>query len=124
MERERWRRKKVGTGKASAKRLFAALLAVAYPAALLAQTDGAAFSLTGFLPSKETTLVAPNLVLGRNKPHSQTTPGPVVVRPQAPMPFFCRIEHRMGQQMALPLKFRLGDVPYVDRLEGKRRWYE
>lgn len=48
----------------------------------------------------------------------------MVVRPQVPMPFFCRIEHRMGQQMALPLKFRLGDVPYVDRLEGKRRWYE
>lgn len=124
MRREKWRTNEIAARKTSAKRLLAALLAVASSAALLAQTDGAALSPTGFLHSKETTLVAPNLALKWNKPSGQTTPGPVVVRPQAPMPFFCRIEHRMGQQMALPLKFRLGDVPYVDRLEGKRRWYE
>lgn len=58
-------------------------------------------------------------------PLSGQLPSPLMVgRPQAPMPFFCRIEHRIGQQTALLLKFRLGDVPYVDRLEGKRRWYE
>ncbi len=47
----------------------------------------------------------------------------VLMQPR-PMPFFCRIEHRWSERHALPLKFRLGSVPYVDGLEGKRRWYE
>jgi hypothetical protein len=37
-------------------------------------------------------------------------------------PFFCKIEHRMGRRMAVPLKFRLGSVEYVDRLEYPGRW--
>ncbi len=36
------------------------------------------------------------------------------------LPFFCKIEYKMGLQKKLPLKFRLGDVPYVDELERKR----
>ena len=35
------------------------------------------------------------------------------------LPFFCRIEHQWGKKMALPIKFRLGSVEYVDWLEGK-----
>lgn len=35
------------------------------------------------------------------------------------MPFFCKIEYKMGLNKKLPLKFRLGDVQYVDELEGK-----
>jgi hypothetical protein len=35
--------------------------------------------------------------------------------------FFCRLEVKMEQRLKIPFKFRLGDVPYVDRLEGKRR---
>lgn len=35
------------------------------------------------------------------------------------MPFFCKIEYKMGLNQKLPLKFRLGDVRYVDELEGK-----
>ncbi len=35
--------------------------------------------------------------------------------------FFCRLEVKMEQALRFPVKFRLGDVPYVDWLEGKRR---
>jgi hypothetical protein len=34
------------------------------------------------------------------------------------LPFFCKIEYKMGLNKSLPVKFRLGDVPYVDALEG------
>lgn len=33
--------------------------------------------------------------------------------------FFCRIEARMEKTAGLPVRFRLGDVQYVDYLEGK-----
>jgi hypothetical protein len=33
--------------------------------------------------------------------------------------FFCRIEDAREEKAGLGLKFRLGTVPYVDRLEGK-----
>ena len=35
------------------------------------------------------------------------------------LPFFCKIEYQMGLNKKLPIKFRLGSVPYVDELEGK-----
>lgn len=35
------------------------------------------------------------------------------------LPFFCKIEYKMGLNQKLPIKFRLGDVQYVDQLEGK-----
>ena len=35
------------------------------------------------------------------------------------LPFFCKIEYKMGINQKLPIKFRLGDVQYVDELEGK-----
>ena len=34
--------------------------------------------------------------------------------------FFCKIEVKMEKAVRFPIKFRLGDVQYVDRLEGKR----
>ena len=37
------------------------------------------------------------------------------------LPFFCKIEYQMGLNKKLPLKFRLGDVQYVDEMEGKRK---
>jgi hypothetical protein len=37
------------------------------------------------------------------------------------LPFFCKIEHKMGLNQRFPLKFRLGDVQYVDEMEGKRK---
>ena len=35
------------------------------------------------------------------------------------LPFFCKIEYKMGLNQKIPVKFRLGDVQYVDQLEGK-----
>lgn len=35
--------------------------------------------------------------------------------------FFCKIEVKLEKAVKLPIKFRLGDVDYVDRLEGKRQ---
>lgn len=34
--------------------------------------------------------------------------------------FFCRLELKIENTTKFPIKFRLGDVEYVDRLEGKR----
>ena len=35
------------------------------------------------------------------------------------LPFFCKIEYKLGLNNKLPIKFRLGDVQYVEQLEGK-----
>jgi hypothetical protein len=35
------------------------------------------------------------------------------------LPFFCKIEHQLNLNKKLPVKFRLGDVQYVEELEGK-----
>lgn len=37
--------------------------------------------------------------------------------------FFCKIEVQLEKKLRFPVKFRLGDVPYVDWMEGKRRTY-
>lgn len=34
--------------------------------------------------------------------------------------FFCKVEVKLEKAVKLPIKFRLGDVDYVDWLEGKR----
>lgn len=38
----------------------------------------------------------------------------------APHAFFCRLEWQLEKIVNMPIRFRLGDVEYVDRLEGKR----
>lgn len=35
------------------------------------------------------------------------------------LPFFCKIEFKMEQKTKIPVRFRLGSVDYVDRLEKK-----
>jgi len=39
------------------------------------------------------------------------------------MALFCKMEVKLEKTIRLPIKMRLGDVPYVDWLEGKRRNY-
>ena len=36
-----------------------------------------------------------------------------------PQAFFCRIEWALEKKVNVPIRFRLGTVEYVDRLEGK-----
>ena len=38
------------------------------------------------------------------------------------MPFFCRIENQLERSAKFPVKFRLGEVEWVDRLENKKDW--
>lgn len=39
---------------------------------------------------------------------------------QQQLGFFCKIEHKLEYKTKFPVKFRLGEVNYVDVLEGKR----
>jgi hypothetical protein len=39
------------------------------------------------------------------------------------LPFFCKIEAKLEKKINLPIKFRLGEVDYVDWLEGKHSSY-
>jgi len=43
---------------------------------------------------------------------------------QKHLAFFCRVEVKLEKSTKLPIKFRLGDVQYVDWLEGKREDFE
>ncbi len=101
------------------------LLMVVSSASLKAQNEQVPFSEEGYSPAKKMEVFSWRLLLSSEKPPIlKPNTAPAVVVQRTSLPLFCRIEHQLGQQMALPLKFRLGDVPYVDRLEGKRRWYE
>jgi|SRR5690606_14069745 len=40
--------------------------------------------------------------------------------PYTHLPFFCKVEADLEKTISFPVKLRLGDVDYVDQLEGKR----
>jgi hypothetical protein len=69
----------------------------------------------------------PSVFLPKNALNAYQNPSLSVKKPtQVPsvfsveaLPFFCKIEYKMGLNKKLPVKFRLGDVQYVDELEGK-----
>ncbi|MEL6629694.1 MAG: hypothetical protein AAFQ92_29705, partial [Bacteroidota bacterium] len=51
------------------------------------------------------------------------SPGsPSLLIPKDHLAFFCRVELHLEKAANIPIKFRLGSVDYVDRLEGKRDW--
>jgi hypothetical protein len=50
----------------------------------------------------------------------QKTAVPIIYSYQN-LAFFCKLEVQLEKAVKLPVKFRLGDVEYVDWLEGKRK---
>ena len=78
------------------------------------QTVGAPPQYTPLFLKKITLKALDNQYVSANKP----TKVPSIFSVEA-LPFFCKIEYKMGLNKKLPVKFRLGDVQYVDELEGK-----
>lgn len=47
----------------------------------------------------------------------EITAAPIIYKPSE-LPIFCRIEHKLLKSANFNVKIRLGDVSYVDKLEG------
>lgn len=64
----------------------------------------------------------PDWLLSNRLPQSKRPPSPGIPLPQptAHFAFFCRLELKIEKITKFPVKFRLGDLDYVDRLEGKK----
>jgi len=54
-----------------------------------------------------------------SKKHRYPVPALPVVYSVNNLPFFCKWEVKMEKAAAFPVKFRLGEVQYVEHLEGK-----
>jgi hypothetical protein len=74
---------------------------------------------------------APGLFAIKSTETSSLTTGGTALAAPAPyrnrysvasLPFFCKLEVHLERAVKIPIKFRLGDVQYVDRLEGKTAW--
>ena len=73
-----------------------------------------------YLPLKKGKLCIKSTFSIDNQPIVKTKPRPIPsVFSAETLPFFCKIEYKMGLNNKFPVKFRLGDVQYVDELEGK-----
>jgi len=49
----------------------------------------------------------------------QLTRTSIMVNQQSKLPLFCDIEHRMEVKSNIPVRFRIGNLDYVNKLEGK-----
>lgn len=77
------------------------------------------FHLKTYYKSTKSLDVKSSAFLNMNKVESlKPKPLPMAFSVES-LPFFCKIEYKMGINQKLPIKFRLGDVQYVDELEGK-----
>lgn len=82
------------------------------------QTPGPAFHAIGFQPDYSFP-VTPLAVSEKDEIPLFFSPGLAQFQVED-LPFFCRIEHKIGKKLPLLFKFRLGSVEYVDWMEGKR----
>lgn len=110
-----------GVKKHSMKWIWIGILGLLWPAACLAQLR--------VPPAEATSQVAHRLLL----PTPSTHPADVTELTAPAMPtayrfqelgIFCQWEVHIERAARLPVKFRLGEVQYVERLEGKGRVIE
>ena len=103
--------------------MYSALLATLFLLTTSALPAQIGLSVPSVTPALLPLVVLPRLIT--------TVPadfGGAAATPTAPLPrayhygelaFFCKVEVRLERAARLPVKFRLGNVNYVDRLEGK-----
>ena len=101
-------------------RVLLATLFLFIAAALPAQIGLAVPSAT---PALLPPVVLPRLTTAVLDDFGHTATPPTTPLPRAyhygELAFFCKVEVRLERAARLPVKFRLGNVNYVDRLEGK-----
>lgn len=87
--------------------------------------------VTGVTVHSAPLFTAPGLFAIKSTAISSLTPSSAALAAPAPyrnrysvasLPFFCKLEVHLERAVKIPIKFRLGDVQYVDRLEGKTAW--
>ena len=82
------------------------------------------FAALPFLLGAQQTFRLPVDAPWRDSTFQQTTPVISVMLPKwsaETLPVFCKMEHQLEKRSAVPFRFRLGSVQYVDWLEGKSR---
>lgn len=103
---------------------IAILAGVWFPVLLCAQdTAGPGLRVSPTLPGDSFRLN--RYLLLDSDTHSAQQPSAVKAQPRAynfqQLSLFCKLEVHIEKAVKLPVRLRLGDVQYVDWLEGKRR---
>ena len=63
--------------------------------------------------------VAHNIIEDKSKLSVATLSKPIRLFDENQLPFFCKIEHKIEKTSPIALRFRLGDLNYVNMLENK-----
>lgn len=63
--------------------------------------------------------VAHNIIEDKSKLSVATLSKPILLFNSNQLPFFCKIEHKIEKTSPIALRFRLGDLNYVNMLENK-----
>lgn len=80
------------------------------------KTDTFRFVPIDFSKQNAFSFVLPKVEIGKQVKSTMLVPKTIFTHPSA---FFCRLENKIWKSAPMPIKFRLGDADYVDRLEGK-----